>query len=143
MGTLTELFTLLVPTYPNCPGNRPLKRVIVCCLCMTQEFHNSLRLNTTFNSSYSANNIQSHHRPHHNLTPSSSAGAMARTTQPAAHSDRPLTGTATSLESTGTDLASSHVTVSNAAVIRCTVLQCYVLQCFDAVGWAAGRASGP
>jgi len=27
-------------------------------------------------------------------------------------------------------------------LVRCMCLQCLCLQCFDAVGWAAGRASG-
>ena len=26
-------FDILVPAYPGCHGNRPLKRLLLCCLC--------------------------------------------------------------------------------------------------------------
>jgi len=33
-------------------------------------------------------------------------------------------------------------TITATAVIAVTTADCFCLQCFDAVGWAAGRASG-
>ena len=112
MQAIGELFTVTRQVTPlNCvPG---AKSAVVDCLVvavMTQEFHNSLRLNSSVNNLAQRANNES--RRHH-LAHSSSAAAAARTTQPAARAARPPTATATGRHSTGADLASSHVTVSN------------------------------
>jgi len=87
---------------------------IITVTIMTQEFHNSLRLNSTFSSTpHSANNNNQSDQRRHQPATLSPSGAAAGTTQPAERAVRPPTMTAASLHSTGTDVTSSHVTVSN------------------------------